>query len=136
MWQEFKTFALKGNAFDLAIGVIIGLAFGKIVDGIVNLLIMPVIGAVTGGLNFDDYFVPLSPAVTAIHLADAQKQGAVFAYGAFITIVANFVVIAFVLFQLVKLSNRLKRATPLPAPAGPTGTDALLAEIRDLLKSK
>src|SRR5687767_15624083 len=87
MWNEFKTFAFRGNAFDLAIGVIIGLAFGKIVDGIVNLLIMPIIGAATGGLNFDNYFLPLSSAVTATNLVDAQKQGAVFGYGAFITIV-------------------------------------------------
>jgi large conductance mechanosensitive channel len=135
MWQEFKTFALKGNAFDLAIGVIIGVAFGKIVDGMVTLLIMPVVGAITGGLNFDDYFLQLSPAVTATHLADAQKQGAVLGYGAFITIVANFLIVAFVLFQLVKLSNRMKKAAPIPAPVL-SGTEALLAEIRDLLKRK
>lgn len=136
MWREFKAFALKGNAFDLAIGVIIGLAFGKIVDGIVNLLIMPVIGAVTGGTNFDNYFIPLSPAVTAITLADAQKQGAVLGYGAFITIVINFLIIAFVLFQLVKISNRMKRQEPSPPPPAATTTEVLLAEIRDLLKRK
>jgi large conductance mechanosensitive channel len=135
MWQEFRTFALKGNAFDLAIGVIIGVAFGRIVDGIVNLLIMPVIGAITGGLNFDNYFLALSPAVTATNLADAQKQGAVLGYGAFITIVINFLIIAFVLFQLVKLSNRMKKTMPA-APPGPTPTEALLIEIRDALKKK
>ncbi len=136
MWQEFKAFALKGNAFDLAIGVIIGVAFGKIVDGLVTLLIMPGIGAITGGLNFDNYFLPLSEAVTAINLADAQKQGAVLGYGAFITIVINFLIIAFILFQLVKLSNRMKREEPSPPPPAATTTEALLAEIRDALKKK
>src|SRR6478672_12290305 len=102
MWQEFKEFAFKGNAFDLAVGVIIGLAFGKIVDSIVNHLIMPVIGAVFGGLNFDNYFLPLSAAVTATNLADAQKQGAVLAYGAFVTVLINFLIVAWILFMLVK----------------------------------
>ncbi len=134
MWQEFRTFALKGNAFDLAIGVIIGIAFGKIVDGIVTLLIMPIFGAVTGGLNFDNYFLPLSPAITATTFAEAQKQGAVLGYGAFITIIINFLIIAFILFQLVKLSNRMKRAPPVPA--APTPTETLLAEIRDALKKR
>jgi large conductance mechanosensitive channel len=136
MWQEFKAFALKGNAFDLAVGVIIGAAFGKIVDSIVNHLIMPIVGALFGGLNFDNYFLGLSSGVTAISLAEAQKQGAVFAYGAFITVVINFLIIAFILFQLVKVSNRMRKAEPEKAPAGPTPTEALLAEIRDSLKSK
>jgi large conductance mechanosensitive channel len=136
MWKEFRDFAFKGNAFDLAVGVIIGAAFGKIVDGIVNLLIMPVIGALTGGLNFDNYFLPLSSAVTATNLADAQKQGAVLGYGAFITILINFLIIAFILFQLVKVSNRMKKAEPPPPPPAPTKTEELLAEIRDALKSK
>ncbi len=136
MWQEFKEFAFKGNAFDLAVGVIIGAAFGKIVDGIVNLLIMPIIGALTGGLNFDNYFIPLSSAVNATNLADAQKQGAVLGYGAFITIVINFLIIAFILFQLVKAANRMKKATPPAPPPPPTATETLLVEIRDLLKKK
>ena len=136
MWQEFKAFAFKGNAFDLAVGVIIGAAFGKIVDGIVNLLIMPIIGAITGGLNFDNYFLPLNSAVTATSLAEAQKQGAVLGYGAFITIVINFLIIAFILFQLVKVSNRMKKAEPPPPPAPPPASEVLLAEIRDLLKKK
>ena len=136
MWTEFKSFAFKGNAFDLAVGVIIGAAFGKIVDGIVSLLIMPIIGAITGGLNFDNYFLPLSSTVTATNLADAQKQGAVLGFGAFITIIINFLIIAFILFQMVKISNRLKREEPSPPPAPPTATDSLLAEIRDLLKKK
>lgn len=134
MWQEFRTFALKGNAFDLAIGVIIGVAFGKIVDGIVTLLIMPIIGALTGGLNFDNYFLPLSTTVTAATLAEAQKQGVVLGYGAFITIVINFLIIAFILFQLVKLSNRMKKT--VPTPPAPTPTEALLVEIRDALKKR
>jgi large conductance mechanosensitive channel len=136
MWKEFKSFAFKGNAFDLAIGVIIGAAFGRIVDGIVNLIIMPIIGAVTGGLNFDNYFLPLSSSVTATSLAEAQKQGAVLGYGAFITIVVNFLIVAFVLFQLVKVSNRMKKAEPPPPPPAPTKTEELLGEIRDALKAR
>ena len=136
MWNEFKAFAFRGNAFDLAIGVMIGAAFSKIVDGIVNLLIMPVIGALTGGLNFDDYFVPISSSVTATTLAEAQKQGAVFAYGAFISVIINFLIVAFVLFQLVKAANRFKKAEPPPAPLAPTKSEELLAEIRDAIKSR
>ena len=136
MWQEFKQFAFKGNAFDLAVGIIIGVAFGKIVDGIVNLLIMPIVGAVTGGLNFDNYFAPLSSTITATNLAEAQKQGAVLGYGAFITIVINFIIVAFVLFQLVKISNRMKKAEPPAPPPAASTTEVLLAEIRDALKKK
>ena len=136
MWNEFKSFAFKGNAFDLAIGVIIGAAFSKIVDGIVTLLIMPIIGAVTGGLNFDNYFLPLSSSVTATSLAEAQKQGAVLGYGAFITIVVNFLIVAFVLLQLVKAANRMKKAEPPAPPPAPSKSEELLAEIRDALKSR
>lgn len=136
MWNEFKTFAFKGNAFDLAIGVIIGAAFSNIVNGIVNLLIMPVIGALTGGLNFDDYFLPLSSNITATTLAEAQKQGAVFAYGAFISVIINFLIVAFVLFQLVKAANRFRKAEPPPPPPAPTKSEELLAEIRDAIKSR
>ncbi len=136
MWQEFKAFAFKGNAFDLAVGVIIGAAFGKIVDGLVNLIIMPIIGAITGGLDFSNYFLGLNSAVTATSLAEAQKQGAVLGYGAFITILINFLIIAFILFQLVKVSNRMKKAEPPPPPAPPPASEVLLAEIRDLLKKK
>lgn len=135
-WNDFKSFAFKGNAFDLAVGVIVGAAFSRIVDGIVNLLIMPIIGALTGGLNFESYFLPLSGNVTSTVLAEAQKQGAVFAYGAFITVVINFLLVAFVLFQLVKISNRLKRNEPPPPPPAPTKTEELLAEIRDALKAR
>ena len=136
MWQEFKQFAFKGNAFDLAIGIIIGVAFGSIVNGLVSLIIMPIIGAITGGLNFDNYFLGLNSAVTATSLAEAQKQGAVLGYGAFITIVINFLIIAFILFQLVKVSNRMKKAEPPAPPPAATTTEVLLAEIRDALKKK
>jgi large conductance mechanosensitive channel len=136
MWNEFKSFAFKGNAFDLAIGVIIGAAFSRIVDGIVNLLIMPIIGAITGGLNFDNYFLALSSNVTATNLVEAQKQGAVLGYGAFITIVVNFLIVAFVLFQLVKVASRMRKAEPPPPPPPVTRSEELLAEIRDALKAK
>ena len=136
MWQEFKSFAFKGNAFDLAVGVIIGGAFGKIVDSMVNNLIMPIIGAVTGGLDFSNYFAGLSSNVTATSLTAAREQGAVFAYGNFITVLINFLIIAFILFQLVKVSNRMKKAEPAPPPPGPSATEVLLTEIRDALKKK
>ena len=136
MWNEFKSFAFKGNAFDLAIGVIIGAAFSRIVDGIVNLIIMPIIGAVTGGLNFDNYFQALSGKVTATKLVEAQKQGAVLGYGAFITIVVYFLIVAFVLFQLVKVANRLKKAEPPPPAPAPSRSEELLSEIRDALKAR
>lgn len=136
MWQEFKQFAFKGNAFDLAVGIIIGVAFGKIVDGIVNLLIMPIIGAAFGDLNFENYFLPLSSSVTATSLVEAQKQGAVLGYGAFITVVLNFLIVAFILFQLVKISNRMKKAEPPAPPPAASTTDVLLAEIRDALTKK
>jgi large conductance mechanosensitive channel len=135
MWQEFKEFAFKGNAFDLAVGVIIGAAFGKIVDSIVSHLIMPIIGAF-GSADFNNYFVPLSSAVTATNLVDAQKQGPVFAYGAFITVVVNFLIIAFVLFQLVKVANRMKKEAPPAPPPGPSAEEKLLGEIRDILKKR
>jgi large conductance mechanosensitive channel len=134
MWQEFKEFAFKGNAFDLAIGVIIGAAFNKIVTSIVDDLIMPIIGWATGGLDFNNYFWGLSSAVTAPTLTAAKEQGAVFAYGTFITVLINFLIIAFVLFQLVKISNRMRKEAPPGPPPGPTPTEKLLGEIRDALK--
>src|SRR6185295_45400 len=132
MWQEFRNFAFKGNAFDLAVGVIIGVAFGKIVDSIVNDLIMPIIGAVFGGLDFNNYFVGLSSAVNAPTLAAAKEQGAVFAYGSFLTVLINFLIIAFILFQLVRAATRMRRTEPAPPPA-PSTTEKLLGEIRDAL---
>jgi large conductance mechanosensitive channel len=136
MWQEFKEFAFKGNAFDLAIGVIIGAAFNKIVTSIVDDLIMPLIGAATGGLDFNNYFVGLSSTVTAPTLAAAREQGAVFAYGSFITVLINFLIVAFVLFQLVKASNRMRKQAPPGPPPAPTTTEKLLGEIRDALVKK
>jgi len=136
MWQEFKEFAFKGNAFDLAIGVIIGAAFSRIVDSIVNHLIMPIVGAIFGGLNFDNYFIGLSSAVTATNLVDAQKQGAVLAYGAFLTVLINFLIVAWILFMLVKAANKVRREAPPAEPAAPSTTDALLMEIRDALVAR
>jgi large conductance mechanosensitive channel len=135
MWDEFKNFAFKGNAFDLAIGVIMGGAFAKIVDSVVSDLIMPIVGSVTGGADFSNYFLPLNKAVNASNYADAVKQGATLGYGNFITVLINFLILAFILLQLVKASNRMKRAEP-PAPPPPASTtDTLLAEIRDSLKA-
>ncbi len=136
MLQEFKDFAMKGNVVDLAIGVIIGAAFGKIVDSLVNDIIMPIIGAIFGGLDFSNYFLGLSKAVTATSLLDAKKQGAVLAYGSFITMVVNFLIIAFVLFLVVRALNTLKKSEPAPAPAAPPApprAEVLLEQIRDAL---
>jgi large conductance mechanosensitive channel len=135
MLKEFREFALKGNVVDLAVGVIIGAAFGRIVESIVGDLFMPILGAI-GGFDFTNYFLALSKSVTATNLADAQKQGAVIAYGRFITIAINFMIIAAVMFMVVKGMNRLKRqAEAAPAePAPPPADVVLLTEIRDLLK--
>ena len=134
MWNEFKEFALKGNALSLAIGVIIGAAFGKIVDALVNDLIMPMIG-IAGKADFSNYYIPLSGNVTATNLADARKQGGVLAYGDFISVVINFLIVAIALFIVIKLINTLTRqaAKEPPAPAPPTPEVALLTEIRDQL---
>ena len=134
--SEFKEFALKGNVMDLAVGVIIGGAFGKIVDSVVGDLIMPIVGKIFGGLDFANYFIPLS-GQTATTLVEAKKAGAVFAYGNFITVAINFIILAFIIFMMVKQVNRLKRAAPPapPAPPAPTPEDVLLLrEIRDALK--
>jgi large conductance mechanosensitive channel len=138
MLEEFKKFAMRGNVVDLAIGVVIGAAFGAIVASLVADIIMPIVGAVTGGLDFSNYFVGLSSKVTAANLADAKKQGAVLAYGSFLTIAINFMIVAWVLFMVVKLINRLKKAEEAaPAkPAEPTREEVLLTEIRDLLKAR
>jgi large conductance mechanosensitive channel len=136
MLKEFREFAMKGNVVDLAVGVIIGVAFGAIVNSLVGDIIMPIIGAVTGGLDFSNYFVPLAKSVTASNLADAKKQGAVLAYGSFITLTLNFIIIAFVLFIVVRLMNQLKRreAAAPAAPPKPSREEELLTEIRDILK--
>jgi len=136
MLEEFKKFAMRGNVVDLAVGVIIGAAFGAIVNSLVNDIVMPVIGAVTGGLDFSNYFLPLSSKVTASSLAEARKQGAVFAWGSFLTICINFVIVAIALFVVIKGINRLKAPEKPAAPAGPSQEVVLLAEIRDALKSR
>ncbi|MCB2023272.1 MAG: large conductance mechanosensitive channel protein MscL [Burkholderiaceae bacterium] len=134
MMQEFKEFAVKGNAMDLAVGVIIGGAFGKIVDSIVGDLIMPVVGKIFGGLDFSAYYVPLAGQAAGLPLAEAKKLGAVFAYGNFITILVNFIILAFIIFMMVKQMNRLKKEEPAPPPAAPPEEVQLLREIRDSLK--
>ena len=135
MLKEFREFAMKGNVVDLAVGVIIGAAFGSIVTSLVGDVIMPVIGAITGGLDFSNYFTPLSKAVSASNLADAKKQGAVLAWGNFLTLTLNFIIIAFVLFVVIRFMNQLKRKDDAaPAPPKPTREVELLTEIRDLLK--
>jgi large conductance mechanosensitive channel len=137
MWNEFKNFAFKGNAFDLAIGVIMGGAFGKIVSSMVDDLIMPIVGLATGGVDFSNKFVQLAGgAPKDATLAAAKEAGATFAYGNFITIVIGFLILAFILMQLVKISNRMKKAEPAPAPAAPSASEVLLAEIRDSLRKK
>ena len=130
--SEFKEFALKGNVMDLAVGVIIGGAFGKIVDSLVGDLIMPLFSRIFGGLDFSNYYLPLA-GQTATTLVEAKKAGAVFAYGNFITISLNFVILAFVIFLMVKQMNRMKREAP-PVPAATPEDVMLLREIRDSLK--
>ena len=137
--SEFKEFAVKGNVMDLAVGVIIGAAFGKIVDSVVNDLVMPVIGRVLGKVDFTNFFIPLSevPAGTAQTLDALKKAGVpVFAYGNFLTILLNFVILAFIIFLMVKQMNRLKKAAPPTAPAAPPEDVVLLREIRDALKAR
>ena len=134
--SEFKEFALKGNVMDLAVGVIIGGAFGKIVDSIVGDLIMPIVSKIFGGLDFNNYFIPLA-GQTATALVEAKKAGAVIAYGSFITIAINFIILAIIIFMMVKQMNRMKREAPAaaPAPPAPTPEDVmLLREIRDSLR--
>ena len=138
MWDEFKEFALKGNALALAVGVIIGAAFGKIVDALVNDIIMPIVG-IAGKADFSNYFVPLSSAVTATNLADARKQGGVLAYGDFISVVINFAIVAVALFIVIKGVNTLTRKDKPAAPAAPPPPSAevvLLTQIRDELAKR
>ena len=132
---EFREFAVKGNVMDLAVGVIIGGAFGKIVDSLVGDVVMPVIGRIVGGLDFNNYYIPLA-GQTAATLVDARKAGAVLAYGSFLTVLLNFAILAFVIFVMVRQVNRLRQAPP-PAPAAPPPTPEdilLLREIRDAMK--
>ncbi|HEV3373997.1 MAG TPA: large conductance mechanosensitive channel protein MscL [Xanthobacteraceae bacterium] len=134
MLEEFKKFALRGNVVDLAVGIVIGAAFGGIVQSLVADILMPIVGAVTGGLDFSNYFIALSSKVTADSLVEAKKQGAVLAWGNFLTLVINFTIVAFVLFMVIRLMNKLVRAEAAKPPA-PTKQEELLTEIRDLLKS-
>lgn len=136
MLDEFKQFAMKGNVVDLAVGVIIGGAFGKIVDSLVQDVIMPPIGMLFGGLDFSSYYIPLKGQAMGLPLADAKKLGGVLAYGSFLTILLNFIILAFVIFQMVRIINKARRtAEPPPAPPAPTPEDiVLLREIRDSLK--
>jgi large conductance mechanosensitive channel len=137
MLEEFKKFAMRGSVVDLAVGVIIGAAFGGIVNSLVGDIIMPLIGSITGGLDFSNHFLPLSSKVTATSLADAKKQGAVFAWGNFLTLVINFLIIAWILFLSIRAINRLKGDDePKEAPAGPSAEVQLLTEIRDALKAR
>jgi large conductance mechanosensitive channel len=140
MFEEFKKFALRGNVMDLAIGVIIGAAFGAIVTSLVADVIMPIIGAVSGGLDFSNYYLPLSSKVTAgLAYADAKKAGAVLGYGQFITVAINFIIIAFVLFLVIRGMNtliaRTKREEPAAAPPPPGEDVVLLGQIRDQLSA-
>ncbi|MGA2800840.1 MAG: large conductance mechanosensitive channel protein MscL [Verrucomicrobiota bacterium] len=147
MIQEFKAFAMRGNVVDLAIGVIIGAAFGNIVNSLVKDVIMPPIGKLIGNLDFSNLYLPLSEKITqeqatfnvahpGLHLplAEAQKLGPVFAWGDFVSITLNFIIVAFCIFLLVKGMNKLVRHQEAVAP--PTPTEQLLTEIRDLLKNR
>ena len=134
MLGEFKTFAMRGNVVDLAVGVIIGGAFGRIVDSLVKDVIMPPIGMLFGGLDFANYYLPLNGQASNLPLAEAQKAGAVLAYGNFLTILLNFVLLAFVIFQMVRVVNRLRGPAPEAAKPGTPEDIMLLREIRDSLK--
>ena len=141
MVKEFKEFAMKGNVVDLAVGVIIGGAFGKIVTSMIDDLIMPVVGKVLGNVDFSNMYIALSDKIVKTGdawpaLADARKIGPVFAYGNFITVAINFIILAFIIFLMIKAMNNTRKkeaAAPAPAP-GPTADQKLLTEIRDLLK--
>ena len=139
MLEEFKKFALRGNVVDLAVGVIIGAAFGAIVTSLVQDIIMPVIGAVTGGLDFSNYYLPLSSKVqSGLAYADAKKQGAVVGYGQFLTLAVNFAIVAFVLFMVIRSMNKLtQKEEQKPEPVADVPADVkLLTEIRDILSTK
>jgi large conductance mechanosensitive channel len=138
MLEQFKQFAMRGNVVDLAVGVIVGGAFGRIVDSLVQDVIMPPVGKLFGGLDFSNYYIPLNHQATSLPLAEAKKAGAVLAYGNFLTVLLNFVILAFIIFQMVRLMNRLRNhGQPEPAaPAAPVTPEdiVLLREIRDSLK--
>jgi large conductance mechanosensitive channel len=135
MLKEFKEFAMKGNVVDLAVAVIIGAAFGKIISSLVEDIIMPVIGTITGGLDFSNHFVGLSKAVTSPVYAEAKKQGAVLGWGNFLTTAVNFLIIAFILFLVIRALSMLKKSEP-PVPPPPPRSEVLLAEIKDALVAR
>jgi large conductance mechanosensitive channel len=135
MLEDFKKFAMRGNVVDLAVGVIIGAAFGAIVSSLVADIIMPLIGAATGGFDFSNYFIKLSSKVTADSLVEAKKQGAVLAWGSFITIVINFLIVAWVLFMVIRAMTRLQKKEDATPPK-PSAEVELLTEIRDALKAQ
>ena len=138
--QEFKSFAVKGNVIDLAVGVIIGGAFGKIVDSVVGDLIMPLVSKAFGGLDFSNYYLALAGQTAGLSLLEAKKLGAVFAYGSFVTVALNFTMLAFIIFLMIRQMNRLSASAPqaaAPEAAPITPEDVLLLrEIRDSLKNK
>lgn len=137
MLKEFKEFALRGNMVDLAIGVIIGAAFGGLVNSVVEDILMPIIGMITGGVDFSNMFIQLSGDGTATTLAQAKEQGATLAYGNFLTLLINFLIVAWVLFLVVKAMNRLKKKEEAkPEPKALPRNEVLLEEIRDLLAKK
>ncbi len=140
MLKEFQEFISKGNVMDLAVGVIIGGAFGLIVNSLVGDIIMPIVGAIFGGFDFSNYFLALSSNVNATSLEEARKQGAVFAYGNFLTVVINFLILAWIIFLMVKAVNtmrrKLEKEKPAPAAAPPPADVQLLTEIRDLLAKR
>jgi len=133
MLNEFKDFIMKGNVMDLAVGVIIAGAFALITASLVGDIIMPIVGAIFGGLDFSNYFLPLSDAVTATTLEEAKEQGAVLAWGSFLTTIINFVIIGFIIFMMVRAVKNLEKKKEEEAPAAPPAQEVLLTEIRDLL---
>ena len=135
MMQDFKAFAVKGNVVDLAVAVIIGTAFGKIVESLVQDIIMPVVGKIFGGLDFSNYYLPLNDQAAQLNLVEAKKRGAVFAYGSFINILINFLILTFIIFQMGRILSKWKKEEP-PAEAAPATPEdiVLLREIRDALK--
>jgi large conductance mechanosensitive channel len=136
--KEFQEFISKGNVIDLAVGIIIGGAFTLIVNSLVGDIVMPIVGAIIGGFDFSNYFLPLSSHVTADTLAEAKKQGAVFAYGNFLTVLINFLILAWIIFLMVKGVNTMRRrlVAEKVAAAAPAPDVVLLTQIRDLLAKK
>lgn len=134
MMKEFKEFAIKGSVVDLAVGVIIGAAFSKIVDSLVNDIIMPPIGAMLGGLDFSSYYIALNNQAAGLPLVEAKKLGAVIAYGNFFSVLLNFIILAFVIFQMVRLINKARRGPDAAAAAVAAEEVLLLREIRDSLR--